>query len=125
MLVTIYFLDSMSAFGGIEFNVEKSGIDFLVSSANKCIEGVPGFGFVICRRDALEDTRGYARTISLDILSQWEGLEKSGQFRFTPPTHVLIAFAKALDELREEGLIPEISSGRDILSNTDLSSRSL
>jgi len=99
----IYFLDSMSAFGGIEFNVEKSGIDFLVSSANKCIEGVPGFGFVICCRDALEDTRGYARTISLDILSQWEGLEKSGQFRFTPPTHVLIAFAKALDELREEG----------------------
>jgi len=99
----IYFLDSMSAFGGIEFKVEQSGIDFLVSSANKCIEGVPGFGFVICRRESLEATRGYAKTISLDVLSQWEGLEKSGQFRFTPPTHVLIAFAQALEELRAEG----------------------
>ena len=98
-----YFVDSMSAFGAVPLDFAGAKIDFLVSSANKCIEGVPGFGFCIARREALLETRGWARTLSLDLLAQWEGLEKSGQFRFTPPTHVILAFRQALAELETEG----------------------
>lgn len=98
-----YFVDSMSAFGAIEFDFRRAEIDYLVSSANKCIEGVPGFSFSICRRAALESTAGRARTLSLDLLAQWKGLESSGQFRFTPPVQSLLAFHQALAELREEG----------------------
>ena len=102
----IYFVDSMSVFGGVEFDFAASEIDFLVSSANKCVQGVPGFGFALCRRTALEATEGFSRTLSLDLLAQWRGLEGNGQFRFTPPTHTLLAFARALDELEAEGGIP-------------------
>jgi 2-aminoethylphosphonate-pyruvate transaminase len=98
-----FIVDAMSSFGGIPLNVGKCGIDYLVSSANKCIEGVPGFGFVLARRAALLKTEGYARSVSLDLLTQWRGLEKDGQFRFTPPTHALLAFHQALLELEQEG----------------------
>ena len=95
-----YFVDSMSAFGAVPLDFAAAKIDFLVSSA---IEGVPGFGFCICRREALAETRGWSRTLSLDLLAQWEGLEKNGQFRFTPPTHTILAFRQALRELEQEG----------------------
>ena len=99
----VYFVDSMSAFGAVQFDFEKCGIDFLVSSANKCIEGVPGFSFAICRRDSLRATEGWARSLSLDLLAQWQGLEANGQFRFTPPTQVILGFEQALRELQAEG----------------------
>jgi 2-aminoethylphosphonate-pyruvate transaminase len=99
----VYFVDSMSAFGAVPIDFEKCGIDFLVSSANKCIEGVPGFSFAICRRASLCATEGWARSMSLDLLGQWEGLEANGQFRFTPPTHAILAFQQALCELQDEG----------------------
>lgn len=98
-----YFVDAMSSFGAIPFNLAECNIDYLVSSANKCIEGVPGFGFVIARRSALDNTEGWARSLSLDLLDQVRGFEKDGQFRFTPPTHVLLAFHQALIELEQEG----------------------
>ena len=98
-----YIVDAMSSFGGIPLEVATAGIDFLISSANKCIEGVPGFGFVIARRTAVEGCRGQARALSLDLYEQWAGLERDGQFRFTPPTHALLAFRQALDELAAEG----------------------
>ncbi len=98
-----YFVDAMSSFGAIPINLADCHIDYLVSSANKCIEGVPGFSFVLTRRAALLETEGYARSMSLDLLAQWRGFEKNGQFRFTPPTHALLAFAQALAELDAEG----------------------
>jgi len=98
-----YIVDAMSSFGAVPIDIAGAGIDYLVSSANKCIEGVPGFGFVIARRSALLETEGRARSLSLDLLAQWKGLETSGQFRFTPPTHVLLAFHQALLELEAEG----------------------
>ncbi|MBD3180927.1 2-aminoethylphosphonate--pyruvate transaminase [Candidatus Poribacteria bacterium] len=101
-----YFVDAMSSFGAIPFNLAHYNIDYLVSSANKCIEGVPGFSFILAKRDSLLETEGYARSLSLDILAQWKGLESNGQFRFTPPTHVLLAYAQALRELEEEGGVP-------------------
>ena len=95
-----FIVDAMSYFGGVDIPVAEWGIDFLVSSANKCIQGVPGFSFIICRRDKLLASEGKARSLSLDLL------EKDGKWRFTSPTHVVLAFSKALDELMEEGGIP-------------------
>lgn len=96
----------MSSFGGVDINIPACHIQFLVSSSNKCIEGIPGFAFIIAQRDALEKTKGQARSLSLDLYEQWHGLEASGQFRFTPPTLSMMAFRQALMELREEGGIP-------------------
>jgi 2-aminoethylphosphonate-pyruvate transaminase len=98
-----YIVDAMSSFGAIPIDLEAARADFLISSANKCIEGVPGFGFILARRTALEAAKGCARTLSLDLHAQWAGLEGDGQFRFTPPTHVLLAFHQALAELEAEG----------------------
>ena len=99
----IYFVDAMSSFGGMPLNLLDCRIDYLVSSANKCIEGIPGFAFVLAQREALLATAGFARSVSLDLLAQWRGLEFDGQFRFTPPTHALLAFHQALRELEAEG----------------------
>lgn len=98
-----FIVDAMSSFGGIETDWGAVNADYIVSSANKCIEGVPGFGFILARREALAQTEGWARSLSLDLFAQWRGLEGDGQFRFTPPTHALLAFHRALDELALEG----------------------
>lgn len=98
-----YFVDAMSSFGAIPVNLAESRIDYLVSSANKCLEGVPGFSFVLAKLSTLQATEGWARSLSLDILAQHNGLEANGQFRFTPPTHALLAFRQALQELAAEG----------------------
>lgn len=98
-----YLVDAMSSFGAYDIQVEKSKIDFLVSSSNKCIEGIPGFSFVIARKNSVQTTCGMARTLSLDLYHQWESLEKDGQFRFTPPVQAMLAFHQALVELQDEG----------------------
>ena len=98
-----FIVDGMSSFGGIPTDLGADKIDFLISSANKCIQGVPGFAFVLARRDLLEPAEGCARSVSLDLLAQSKGFASDGQFRFTPPTHALLAFAQALAELEEEG----------------------
>ena len=98
-----FIVDAMSSFGGIPLNVDEAAIDFLVSSANKCLEGVPGFSLVIADREQLLAIDGRARSVSLDLLAQWKGLEENGQFRFTPPTHAILAFRQALRELDDKG----------------------
>ena len=99
-----FIVDAMSSFGGVDIPVSDWGIDFLVSSANKCIQGVPGFSFAICRRDLLEGSRGKARSLSLDLYAQWQTMERDGgKWRFTSPTNAVLAFAQALRELEEEG----------------------
>lgn len=99
----VYIVDAMSSFGAIPVDFVTSGIDFLISSPNKCLEGVPGFSFIIARRAALLATEGFARSLSLDLLGQWNAFEKNGQFRFTPPTHSILAFQQALREFDVEG----------------------
>lgn len=96
-------IDAMSSFGGVDMNVAELGIDYLISSANKCIQGIPGFGFVIAKLDELTACEGNARSLSLDLYDQWKEMDKDGKWRFTSPTHVVAAFAKALEELAEEG----------------------
>lgn len=99
---TVY-VDAMSSFGALDIDMERDHIDILVSSANKCIEGVPGFGYVLCRRDLLEASKGKSHSVALDLYDQWQALQKTGQFRFTPPTHVLVAFDQALREHKQKG----------------------
>lgn len=96
-------IDSMSAFGAIPLEMDKIRCEAFVSSANKCIEGVPGFGFVIARKSELEAAKGNCHSLSLDVYDQWAAMEKTGQWRFTPPTHVVAAFLEALRLHREEG----------------------
>jgi len=97
-------LDAMSSFGGMPMDMDELAVDYLISSANKCIQGVPGFGFVICREEAIQQTEGYARSVSLDLFDQWQVMQAhQGKWRFTSPTHVLLAFRQALRELNSEG----------------------
>lgn len=97
----VFFVDAMSSFGGVP--LEVSNIDFLVTSANKCLEGVPGFGVVIARKDKLMECKGNSRSLSLDVYEQYLGLESNGQFRFTPPTHTILGFKKAVECWEQEG----------------------
>ena len=99
----IYFVDAMSSFAAVDIDFDVAKIDFLVSSANKCIEGIPGFGFVLAKRERLLEIKGRARTLSLDLYAQWNSARSDGQFRFTPPIQTLLAFHQALKEFKEEG----------------------
>lgn len=101
----VYIVDAMSSFAGVEIPVADWGIDFIISSANKCIQGVPGFSFIICKLSELKKCEGKAVSLSLDLYDQWKGMY-DGKWRFTSPTHVVLAFAKAMEELKEEGGIP-------------------
>jgi len=102
----VFVVDAMSSFGAIPIDFERCGIDFLVSSPNKCLEGVPGFCFVFCQRQRLLACEGRARSLSLDLLDQFRGFERNGQFRYTPPTHTILAFDQALNEFHAEGGVP-------------------
>lgn len=112
-------IDSMSAFGAIDLQPDRIPFEAMVSSANKCIEGVPGFGFVLARRDSLEASRGNAHSLSLDLHAQWAAMEKTGQWRYTPPTHVVAAFIEALRIHQAEGGVAargaRYAANRDIL----------
>src|SRR6266550_338509 len=98
-----FLLDSMSAFGALPLDAQAIKPDAIAASSNKCSEGVPGLGFVICRRAALQQSAGNATTLVLDLHDQWRNFEKTGQYRFTPPIHVIVAFHQALTEFFAEG----------------------
>jgi len=99
-------IDSMSAFGALPLDAGRLHCTAFVSSANKCIEGVPGFGFVIARKDEILAAKGNSHSLALDVHAQWETMEKSGQWRFTPPTHAVAGFLTALDMHAAEGGAP-------------------
>ncbi|MCH9018748.1 MAG: 2-aminoethylphosphonate--pyruvate transaminase [Proteobacteria bacterium] len=96
-------IDAMSAFGAIPLDAREIPFDALVASSNKCLEGVPGMGFAIIREQALAKAAGNAHSLSLDLHHQWTAMEGNGQWRFTPPTHVIAAFDQALTEHAAEG----------------------
>ena len=80
---TVYIVDSMSAFGAIPVSLQQSRISYLISSANKCIEGIPGFAFVIAHKPHLLTCQGQSRSLALDLYDQYIYMEQSRQFRFT------------------------------------------
>lgn len=96
-------IDSMSAFGAVPLDVRTLPCEAFVSSANKCIEGVPGFGFVIAKQSALQAAKGNSHSLALDLHDQWDVMNRTGQWRFTPPTHAVAAFLEALRLFEIEG----------------------
>ncbi len=96
-------IDSMSAFGALPLDATEITFDAVVASSNKCLEGSPGMGFCIARESALENTQGNSPSLVLDLYEQWRNMQKTRQWRFTPPTHVMLAFDQALTEYLEEG----------------------
>jgi 2-aminoethylphosphonate-pyruvate transaminase len=96
-------VDSMSAFGALEIDARHVPYDALAASSNKCLEGVPGLGFVVCRKGALADCKGNATTLVLDLFEQAINFVRTGQYRFTPPIHVIVALGKAIEEHEAEG----------------------
>ncbi len=99
----VLIVDAMSSFGALPLNMAALGVHYLVASSNKCLESVPGLSFVVAQRQALLACKDQARSFSLDLVAQVSALDNDGQFRFTPPTHVVLALAQALEELQAEG----------------------
>ncbi len=98
-----YLIDSMSAFGALEVDARTIVFDAVVASSNKCLEGAPGMGFCLARKAALADCAGNAPSLSLDLYDQWVAMEKTAQWRFTPPVHCILAFDQAIEEFLAEG----------------------
>ncbi len=96
-------VDAMSSFGALEIDVSKSRIDAVIAASGKCIEGPPGMGFVIARQAVLEKCQGNSHSLAMDLYDQWTYLQKTSQWRFTPPTHVVAGFRSALDQFKREG----------------------
>jgi 2-aminoethylphosphonate-pyruvate transaminase len=96
-------VDAMSSFGAIDIDVSKYPVDAVVAASGKCIEGPPGMGFVVARQAVLEKSQGNSHSLAMDLFDQWTYMQKTTQWRFTPPTHVVAAFRAALDQFRAEG----------------------
>jgi 2-aminoethylphosphonate-pyruvate transaminase len=100
----VLVLDAMSSLGGMPLTMQQLGAHFLVSSANKCLQGVPGLTLTLAHQPTLQQTAGWARSLSLDLYDQWREMEQGrGKWRYTSPTHVVAALDQALVELEEEG----------------------
>ncbi|WP_429325528.1 2-aminoethylphosphonate--pyruvate transaminase [Paraburkholderia sp. GAS348] len=96
-------VDAMSSFGALPIDLRRGGIDALISASGKCLEGVPGMGFVIVRHSVLEQSEGRSPSLALDLHDQYVYMEKTTQWRFTPPTHVVAALRQALDQFIAQG----------------------
>lgn len=99
-------VDAMSSFGAIDIDVSKYPVDAVIAASGKCIEGAPGMGFVIVRQELLEASHGNSHSLAMDLHDQWTYMQKTTQWRFTPPTHVVAAFRAALDQFKAEGGTP-------------------
>ena len=96
-------VDAMSSFGALEIDARTTPFDAVVAASGKCLEGPPGMGFVIVRREPLERCEGNCHSLSLDLYDQWVYMKKTTQWRYTPPTHVVAAFDAAIAQYLEEG----------------------
>ncbi|MFM0212348.1 2-aminoethylphosphonate--pyruvate transaminase [Paraburkholderia sediminicola] len=110
-------VDAMSSFGAIAIDVRTTPFDALVAASGKCLEGVPGMGFVIIRRGALEKCQGNSASLSMDLYDQWDYMEKTSQWRFTPPTSVVAALRTAVDLFKAEG--GQLARGKRYQANCD------
>jgi 2-aminoethylphosphonate-pyruvate transaminase len=95
--------DAMSSFGALEIDARKTPLDAVIAASGKCLEGVPGMGFVLARRAVLEKSEGNAHSLAMDLYDQWAYMQKTTQWRYTPPTHVVAALDEAIRQHAEEG----------------------
>jgi len=99
-------IDAMSSYAAIPIDARSIRFDALIAASGKCLEGVPGMGFVIARRTALQGSAGNSCSLAMDLLDQWQYMQKTGQWRFTPPTHVVAALRAAIDQYQTQGGLP-------------------
>jgi 2-aminoethylphosphonate-pyruvate transaminase len=96
-------VDAMSSYGAIPIDAGTTRFDALIGASGKCLEGVPGMGFVIARRTTLERSAGNSHSLAMDLVDQWQYMNKTGQWRFTPPTHVIAALSAAIRQYQGQG----------------------
>ncbi len=96
-------VDAMSSFAALPINVREIPFDALIAASGKCLEGVPGMGFVVVKKALLEASAGQSQSLAMDLHDQYIYMEKTTQWRYTPPTHVVAALRVAIDQFREEG----------------------
>jgi 2-aminoethylphosphonate-pyruvate transaminase len=96
-------VDAMSSFGALPIDAREVRFDALVAASGKCLEGVPGMGFVIIRKAVLEQCAGRSQSLAMDLYDQHVYMERTGQWRFTPPTHVVVALWEAVQQFEAEG----------------------
>lgn len=96
-------VDAMSSYGAIPIDAHSLRFDALIAASGKCLEGVPGMGFVIGRRSSLEKAGGNSSSLAMDLLDQWKYMQTTGQWRYTPPTHVVAALRAAIDQYNAAG----------------------
>jgi 2-aminoethylphosphonate-pyruvate transaminase len=96
-------VDAMSSFAALEIDARTTRFDALIAASGKCLEGVPGMGFVFIRKEVLAACEGRSQSLAMDLYDQYTYMEKTGQWRFTPPTHVVVALAEAIAQFEEEG----------------------
>ena len=96
-------VDAMSSFAALEIDARHTRFDALIAASGKCLEGVPGMGFVFIRKEVLAVCAGRSQSLAMDLYDQHQYMEKTGQWRFTPPTHVVVALAEAIAQFEEEG----------------------
>jgi len=104
-------VDAMSSFGAVEIDVRSMPFDALIAASGKCLEGVPGMGFVIAKKTVLEASGGNSHSLAMDLHDQYTYMQKTTQWRFTPPTHVVAALRAAVDQFLAEGGQP-VRGGR-------------
>ncbi len=96
-------VDAMSSFGALPIDAARIPFDALIAASGKCVEGPPGMGFVFVRKSVLETCAGNSTSLSLDLFDQWSYMEKTTQWRYTPPTHIVVALDAALEQYRAQG----------------------
>ena len=96
-------VDAMSSFGALPIDARETRFDALVAASGKCLEGVPGMGFVFIRKAILDGCAGQSQSLAMDLHDQYAYMEKTGQWRFTPPTRVVVALAEAIAQFEAEG----------------------
>jgi len=99
-------IDAMSSFGALPVDAQHVPFDALIAASGKCLEGVPGLGFVFARKESLANAEGNCHSLAMDLQDQHAYMAKTGQWRFTPPTHVVAALHEALLQYKEEGGLP-------------------
>ena len=96
-------VDAMSSFGALAIDARRTPFDAIIAASGKCLEGPPGMAFVIARRSVLERAEGNSHSLAMDLYEQWIYMQKTTQWRYTPPTHVVAAFDSAIEQYLKEG----------------------
>ena len=96
-------VDAMSSFAALPIDTRAVTFDALIAASGKCLEGVPGMGFVFIRSAVLAGCEGHSHSLAMDLFDQHAYMQATGQWRFTPPTHVMAALLEALRQFEEEG----------------------